>query len=135
MKEKRPSRSPPSTLSSRKRGANEASFMNAETGVSRSPVMSKGGCNLYSSNGRGQQKTHPGVIRRWVAGAVRGLESREKRLTVSPLRYEVRHHQRRELLTGRCDIRQRVSPWDARHVKRPLPQAHRFERSASAPFG
>src|ERR1700732_4463827 len=97
--------------------------MNAETGVSRSPVMSKGGCNLYSSNGRGQQKTHAGVIPRWVAGAVRAREARKKGLTASPRHYERRRHQRAELLRGRCDICQRVSPWDARHVKRPLLQA------------
>src|ERR1700727_1629195 len=36
-------RSPPSTLSSRKRGSNGASLANADTGVSKSPAMSKGG--------------------------------------------------------------------------------------------
>ena len=42
MKEYRPRRSPPSTLSSKKRGSKGASFRKAETGVSRSAAMSKG---------------------------------------------------------------------------------------------
>src|SRR5262245_2753954 len=43
MNEYRASRSPPSTLSSRKRGLNGLSFRYAETGVSRSAAMSNGG--------------------------------------------------------------------------------------------
>src|SRR6185437_1858349 len=43
MNEYRARRSPPSTLSSRKRGSKSASFMNADTGVSRSPEISNGG--------------------------------------------------------------------------------------------
>jgi hypothetical protein len=63
MKEYRAKRSPPSTLSSRKRGLNALSLAKAETGVSRSPAMSNGGFRKYSSE---NEKTHPGVCRRWV---------------------------------------------------------------------
>src|SRR5579864_9024147 len=102
--------------------------MNADTGVSRSPVMSKGACNRlqlqWTRATKNPSRGHPemGCLR-----AVRDLESREK-LTVSPLRYEVRHHHRREVLTGRCDICQRVSPWDARHVKDHAPPPRRPDR-------
>src|SRR5579863_2379440 len=63
------------------------------------------------------KKPITGVVRRWVAGTVNSL-SREKQLAVSPLRYRGRHHQEHAVLTGRCDICKRVSPWDACDVKR-----------------
>jgi hypothetical protein len=37
-------------------------------------VMSKAVCKVEApENKRRQQKTHPGVIRRWVSGAVKSL--------------------------------------------------------------
>src|SRR5256885_14388018 len=92
--------------------------MNADTGVSRSPVMSKSDCNAAGLQMRtGEQKTHPGVIRRWVFWCRRKSLSREKQPAVSPLRYEVRHHQRRAVLRGGCDMLRGVSPCGAGNVK------------------
>src|ERR1700693_4284556 len=41
-----------------KRGSNAASFMYADTGVSRSPAMSNSACNAKGSSYTRQQKTH-----------------------------------------------------------------------------
>src|SRR5271170_3480909 len=52
--------------------------MNADTGVSRSPAMSKRACNAWNSSySETTKKPITGVVRRWVAGTVKFFESRK----------------------------------------------------------
>src|SRR5688572_4684854 len=104
MKENRARRSPPSTLSSRKRGSNAPSFMYAETGVSRSPEMSNGGFMQAFSEPRTQKNPSPGLAGDGFESCREILSRLKPRSALRPLRYECGHHDARNVFDSGDDI-------------------------------
>src|ERR1700733_5006141 len=96
--------------------------MYAETGVSRSPAISKGAfIRFLASNHADNKKPIPGHFRRWVLATLESFRESLGGSNQGPLRQEVRHHQvpssLRSCVYMRGEYRRKAkgsqeAPWD-----------------------